>query len=189
MICSASWHLLVQRELFEKDEKYRKVHEMAFDGIILADSRGMILEANRSAIRIFGYGEEVELIGHNLTEIMPKELRDAHNQGFSRFMSTGEKKIHGSVVELMGLKKDGYVFPMELIINSFKSGGNTFVTGTVRDITVRKKAEVELKLINEDLLKREDELRSTNMQLSEVDSRIKKTAVDIHRSGRKIFYF
>ncbi len=177
---------VLERVLLENEERYRKVHEMAFDGIILADSKGVIIEANSSAEQIFGYGAEEGLAGHGVADIIPEGLREAHNLGFSRFIETGEKRIHGSVMELLGQRKDGEVFPMELIINSFASGGRTFVTGTIRDITERKKAEVELKLSNEDLVKREDELRSTNMQLSEVDRRIKKTAVDIKNIMRRV---
>jgi len=176
----------LEKKLLEKEERYRKVHEMAFDGIILADARGVIVEANKSAAKIFGYDGEGGLSGHNLIDIVPRELKEAHDKGFGRFMRTGEKRIHGAVVELMGLRKDGSVFPMELIINSFKSGGSTLVSGTIRDITKSKKAEVELKLINSDLMKREEELRNSNKQLSEVDRRINKTAVDIKNIMRRV---
>ncbi len=155
----------LESELLEKEERYRKVHEMAFDGIILANSRGMIIEANRSAWKIFGY--EGGLYGLDLVELIPRALRAAHNKGFGHFINTGEKKIHGQVVELMGLRKNGQEFPMELIINSFKSNGHTFVTGTVRDITDSKMAEVELKMINEDLLKRKEELNLARIAAEE----------------------
>ncbi len=151
----------LEDEILENEERYRRVHEMAFDGIILADPDGMIVEANRSAGKIFGY--EGALAGHPLEDIIPDGLRCAHRKGFGRFMRTGEKRIHGRVVELMGLRKDGREFPMELVINSFKSNGKTFVTGTVRDITERKKAEVDLRLMNMDLVKKQEDLERARL--------------------------
>ncbi|MFQ5480468.1 MAG: response regulator [Thermodesulfobacteriota bacterium] len=176
----------LERKLSENEERYRKVHEMSFDGIILADSCGIIVEANKSAEEIFGYEAGAGLAGHDLVDLIPESLRAAHNKGFERFVNTGEKKVHGRVVELLGQRSNGETFPMELIINSFKSGANTLITGTIRDITKSKQAEVELKMVNNDLMKREEELTSTNRQLSEVDRRINKTAVDIKNIMRRV---
>jgi len=159
----------LESQILEKEHRYRKVHEMAFDGIILADASGVIIDANRSAEKIFGYQEQDGLSGHNLVDIIPRELREAHNCGFSRFVNTGEKRVHGSVVEVMGLRKDGDVFPMELIINSFKSGDRRLITGTIRDITKRKKAEVELKLMNSDLIKNQEDLDKARIAAEEAN--------------------
>jgi len=160
----------LESQILEKEHRYRKVHEMAFDGIILADQSGMIIDANRSADEIFGYELQGGLTGHNLVDIIPEELREAHNRGFGRFVRTGEKNVHGSVVEVMGLRNDDTVFPMELIINSFKSGGQTLITGTIRDITNRKKAEVELRLMNSDLIKKQEDLDKARIAAEEANS-------------------
>ncbi len=157
----------LEEEMQEKEEMYRKVHEMAFDGVILADSRGVIVEANKSAGRIFGYDEGLD--GIELETLIPEGLRKAHREGFARFMRTGEKKIHGQVVELMGLRKDGFEFPIELVINSFINRGKTFVTGTIRDITERKMAEVELKLVNHDLMKKQEDLKRARRAAEEAN--------------------
>ncbi len=157
----------LEEEILEKEERYRKVHEMAFDGIILADSSGQVVEANRSAEGIFGYEEGFR--GRSLVDIIPQGLREAHQKGFERFMATGQKKIHGRVVELMGLRKNGEEFPMELVINSFTTRGKTFVTGTIRDITERKRAEVELKLMNLDLVRRQDDLKRARLAAEEAN--------------------
>ncbi len=160
---------VLESELLEKEGRYRNVHEMAFDGIILADSRGVIIEANRSAEHIFGYGISGGLCGHNIVELIPEKLREAHCHGFGRFIETGEKRIHGSVVEVMGLRTDGKVFPMELIINSFTSGGQALITGTIRDITERKQAEEEMKLINSDLMKKKEDLNRARIAAEEAN--------------------
>jgi len=160
------------RALLEKNEtKYRMIHSTTFDGIILADSTGRIIECNGAAERMFGY-EKGELEGRDLVDLIPEDYRERHVEGFRRFLSTGESHIQGSAVEVEGLKKSGRVFPIELAINHFVSEGETFFTATIRDITERKQAEA-------------DTWRA-NWEVSEMNRRLNKTAEDIRDIMRRV---
>jgi len=132
------------KELEEQALKYRMVHDTAFDAILLADVGGKIIESNPSAEEIFGYTPG-EMAGMDLIDIIPEEYREAHRMGFRRFIETGRASIHGKVLKLKGLKKDGTVFPCELVVNSFAVGNNLFFSGTVRDISERTRADEALR--------------------------------------------
>jgi len=128
----------------ENEAKYRMIHSTSFDGIILADSTGGIIECNGATEKIFGY-DKGELIGKDLIDIIPEKYREGHRKSFQRFVSTRESRIQGSTVEVEGLRKNGTVFPIELAVNHFVIDGRIFLTGTIRDITERKDAEMDLK--------------------------------------------
>ncbi len=131
-----------ERALEESETLYRMVHTTAFDAIIIADARGRIIQCNPSAEKIFGYGPG-EMLGMDLVELMPESYRARHRAGFERFLSTGRSSIHGKVLEFEGLRKNGEVFSIEIVISSFAIDGEMRFTGTIRDITARKKAEEE----------------------------------------------
>jgi len=145
-----SFHLSVVKEredtsqfIKENEEKFRTLTETAFDAIITADSNSVITYANRSTEEIFGY-EKGELTGKLLTSLMPENFRERHLQGMRKFLETGEGRIIGSPVELVGLSKKGLEFPVELTVATFKKGEKYFFTGVLRDISVRKRTEKEL---------------------------------------------
>ncbi|MFQ5736468.1 MAG: EAL domain-containing protein [Thermodesulfobacteriota bacterium] len=133
-----------EEALKKSETKYRLIHEISFDGIIVADTESRIIECNRSAERIFGY-EEGELEGKNLTELIPMEFRQRHLDGVRRFCETGKSQVQGHMIELQGLRKNGDTFPIELVISSFDLNGKMVFTGTIRDITVRKDSERSIK--------------------------------------------
>jgi len=128
----------------DNEAKYRMIHSTSFDGIILADSTGRIIECNGASEKIFSY-DKGELTGKELIDLIPEEYKERHREGFERFVSTGEARIQGSAVEAEGLRKNGAVFPIELTVNHFVTDGKTFLTGTIRDITERRDAEMDLK--------------------------------------------
>jgi len=130
----------VQHLLSESENRFRSLVESAGDAIIVGDGHGLIVSWNRSASKLFGYPDE-EVIGQLLTLLMPARYRHAHEQGLARIKSTGESRKMGSVMELHGLKKDGTEFPIELSLATWKTGGSTYYSGIIRDISERKKAE------------------------------------------------
>lgn len=132
--------------LVEAEARYRMVHSTAFDGIIISDESDNIIDCNPSAEKIFGYGSK-GLLGRPLTDFMPEKYRERHLQGLKRFLSTSVSAVQGRVLELEGLRKNGEVFPIELILGSFKIGAGFYFTGTIRDITLRHRAEKEKGLI------------------------------------------
>ncbi len=136
----------MENSLKESETRFRLIHNAAFDAIVIADSRGNVSECNPAAEKIFGYGHG-ELNGVNLKKLMPETYRKAHTKGFKRFLETGLSRIHGKILELEGMRKDGEVFPIEFTVNSFKLGDNVFLSSTIRDITERKGAEKEKETI------------------------------------------
>lgn len=131
-----------EESLRESEERFRAVAETAADAIVSADKCGDITYFNQGAERIFGYAAR-DVIGKPLTLLMPQRFHDAHRQGHARFLKTGEARVVGRTVELVGQRKEGTEFPLELSLASWKAGGDTFFTGILRDITDRKRAEEE----------------------------------------------
>jgi PAS domain S-box-containing protein len=105
---------------------------------------------NRGAERMFGWQAE-EVIGGPLTVLMPQRLRASHQQGLARVRESGHSKLAGSVVELVGLRRDGSEFPIELSIGMWEATQGPRFSGVIRDITSRKQAEQALKEANQAL--------------------------------------
>ena len=137
-----------EEALQKSEEGFRAVAETAADAIVSADKRGHITYCNPGAERIFGYAAR-DVIGRPLTLLMPQRFHDAHRQGLARFLTTGEARVIGRTVELVGRRKDGTEFPLELSLASWKVGGDTFFTGIIRDITERKQTEDALRAIEQ----------------------------------------
>ena len=129
--------------LQKSEEGFRAVAETATEAIVSADKRGHITYFNPGAERIFGYAAR-DVIGSPLTLLMPQRFHEAHWQGLSRFLSTGQARVIGRTVELVGQRKEGTEFPLELSLASWKAGGETYFTGILRDITERKRLEQEV---------------------------------------------
>jgi len=129
--------------LQKSEEGFRAVAETATEAIVSADKRGHITYFNPGAERIFGYAAR-DVIGSPLTLLMPQRFHEAHRQGLSRFLSTGQARVIGRTVELVGQRKEGTEFPLELSLASWKAGGETYFTGILRDITERKRLEQEV---------------------------------------------
>ncbi|MBW2386321.1 MAG: PAS domain S-box protein [Deltaproteobacteria bacterium] len=128
----------IQREaaettLREQEALISSVLETAADGIITIDGSGTIGSANDSACRIFGYAA-AEIIGHNVQMLMPAVFRERHEKALGRYLETGERKIIGNSREVVGLRKNGTVFPMELAVGEAKLGKGRLFSGIIRDL-------------------------------------------------------
>ena len=122
------------------EEKYRLVVETASDAVISLDETSTILLANPGTTRIFGY-DPAELIGKPLTMLMPEFLRKLHEAGFKRYLATGQRHINWQGTELIGLRKNGQEFPVEVSFGELTKDGHRIFTGFIRDISERKQAE------------------------------------------------
>jgi PAS domain S-box-containing protein len=132
-------------ELTHRSEvRLRNIHETASDAIITGDSRGKISGWNQGAENIFGY-EENEAVGKPLTLIMPDRFHEAHEKGLERYVKTHETRVVGQTVELVGRRKCGEEFPVELSLNFWVTSEGEFFTGILRDISSRKEVEDQLR--------------------------------------------
>jgi PAS domain S-box-containing protein len=122
------------------EQNYRLVVETAPDAVISIEESGAILFANPATARIFGY-DPTELIGKPLTILMPEFLRKLHENGFSRYLATGQRHINWQGSELTGLRKNGQEFPVEISFGELSRDGHNIFTGFIRDISERKQAE------------------------------------------------
>jgi PAS domain S-box-containing protein len=124
------------------EERYRIVVETASDAVITADESGLILFTNPATKRIFGY-DSTELIGRPLTTLMPEFMRKLHEAGFKRYLATGQRHINWQGTELIGMRKNGEEFPLEISFGEQIRNGHRVFTGFVRDISEKKRAEEE----------------------------------------------
>lgn len=136
--------------LAESETRYRLIHDTAFDAIIISDDGDRVTDCNPSAEKIFGY-TRAELIGLDLTLLIPEKYRERHRQGLKRFLAAGTSRVQGRIQEFECLRKDGTLLPIEIILNHFTLGGRTSFTGTIRDITERKRAERKREFIQSSL--------------------------------------
>ncbi len=126
-------------------ESSRVIAETASDAIITIDETSTILFVNRATSNIFGYSAD-ELIGSDLTILMPEYLRHLHRAGLGNYITTGQKHIAWEAVELPGLHKSGKQLALEISFGEFQKEGHRFFTGIARDITRRKRDEQRIKL-------------------------------------------
>lgn len=144
----------------DRAERLRAVVETAGDGIITIDAQGQIDSFNPAAKTMFGYSVQ-EAIGQNVNLLMPAPYREQHDGFLSHYLNTGEKKIiGGGAREVVGKRKNGSTFPLELTVTEMSVGGNRMFTGMLRDITERKQAQTLLGL-------RADELARSNNELEQ----------------------
>ncbi len=135
---------LVEEQLRESEERLRSVVETANDAIVSVDAHGNVIFWNHGAESIFNYSVD-EIVGQPLTLILPEQFRESHQKGISRVISTETSNYLGKTLEIVGFRKDGSEFPLELSVATWKAGGETFFTGILRDISERKQAEDKLR--------------------------------------------
>src|SRR5262249_13290039 len=130
--------------VYENEIPFYVLAEAAADAIISIDDQSTILYVNPAAGRMFGY-EPVEMVGKNLTCLMPEHLRQIHLASVNRYITKGQKHIDWVAVELTGLNKRGQEFPIEVSFAEDIRNGRHFFTGFVRDVTGRKRSEEALR--------------------------------------------
>ena len=155
--------------------------ENAIDGIITIDPHGIVESINPSALVLFGYRSE-EVIGNNISMLMPEPDRSNHDRYISTYEETGHKKIIGIGREVRGLKKDGSTFAFRLSVSEvFYKDGKIF-TGFVHDLTKEKQAEDELK---KHALELETKVRERTKDLIKLVSELEKAKADVSVSLEK----
>lgn len=143
----------------------------AIDAIVTIDSEGVINSMNAATEIIFGY-ENAELLGKNISVLMPEPYRSMHDSYVHEYLGTGNKTIIGLGRETIAVRKDGTVFPVELTVSEISVNNKIMFNGIIRDITERKKAEKVLREYNETLTEEVDqrtrELRQLNQEKNDI---------------------
>ncbi|HEX2055800.1 MAG TPA: PAS domain S-box protein, partial [Nitrospiraceae bacterium] len=130
----------VEQALLASEQRFRALVESASDAIVLSDQGGHIIWWNAAAERLFAYPKD-EVLGRTISMLMPERFRPVHEAGLARLARGGEPRMLGRPIELVGLRKDGTEFPLELSLARWSTKEGTFFSGIIRDITERKRAE------------------------------------------------
>jgi len=133
-----------------REEQIRSILETAPDAAIVIDAQGRIISFNSAAERQFGYAA-AEVQGRNVNILMPQPYRDAHDGYLQRYLDTGEKRIIGIGRVVAAQRRDGSTFPIMLSVGEVRSGGQTYFTGFIRDLTERADAEARLEQLQSEL--------------------------------------
>ncbi|WES63223.1 PAS domain S-box protein [Microbacter sp. GSS18] len=155
----------------QAEQKFRSVTESAIDAIISADHTGCIVSWNSAATRILGHTEE-EAVGRRLEFIIPERYHDLHRAGMKRYTETGDPHVIGTTVELSAITKAGDEIPIELSLSTWTVREDRYYTGIIRDIAERKAAEEALRLSEQELREKSDELGRKNTELQATLERI-----------------
>jgi diguanylate cyclase (GGDEF)-like protein/PAS domain S-box-containing protein len=134
----------LDEELRKSEARYRTVLDAAFDAIVTIRPDGIVRWFNRGAERIFGHSSE-EVIGQPVTLLMPERYRELCVGGLHRYLQTGEARVVGGTTELVGLRKDGSEFPIEMSLGEILEDDERLFTGVIRDITERKRTDDALR--------------------------------------------
>ena len=129
-----------QDALVQSERRYRTATEAARDIFITVDEDNTVMFINSSVRTILGY-DPAEVIGKDMTLLMPEQLRERHAQGLRRYLSTGLRKLAWQGVDIPGRHKDGRDVPLEFSFGEFVQNGRRYFTGIARDITDRKRGE------------------------------------------------
>ncbi len=127
-----------EQALYESRERIRAIFNVATDAIITIDQRGIITDANPATERMFGYAGG-ELIGQNVSILMPPPYRDEHDGYIKRYLETGKAQIIGVGREVTAKRKDGSVFPISLAVSEVDH--LLMFVGMIHDISARKELE------------------------------------------------
>jgi len=140
-----------ERALDAGAEHLRSILSTVPDAMVVIDERGKILSFSAAAERLFGY-QEAEVLGENVRCLMPSPDRERHDAYILRYLTTGERKVIGMGRVVVGLRKDGTTFPMELSVGEAIGHGPRVFTGFVRDLTDRQRTQARLEELQAELI-------------------------------------
>jgi two-component system sensor kinase FixL len=149
----ASWLHAVQsdRDTAAREAHLKSILETVPDAMIVIDERGIMQSFSAAAERLFGYSA-TEAIGKNIKMMMPSPYRESHDAYVDRYLRTGERRIIGIGRVVVGERKGGSTFPMELAVGEMRSGDKRYFTGFIRDLTERQKTEARLQELQSELV-------------------------------------
>jgi PAS domain S-box-containing protein len=183
-------------ELSIEKIKFKALFESASLGILVINQKAEIVLANAFLLSQFGYNDTSELIGSKMEVLIPGRFRSHHVHHRDNYIAKPERRPMGLGMDLHALRKDGSEFPVEISLNNYEAGGESFVIAFINDITRRKKIENEtiqqkeqLAIINKQIeqfnndLERQVALRTS--QLQETLSKLEMSKEELLRALSK----
>ena len=140
-----------EEALRSQESHLRSILSTVPDAMVVIDDQGLILSFSAAAEQLFGYSE-AELLGANVSMLMPSPDRERHDNYIRRYLETGEKRIIGIGRVVFAQRKDGSTFPMELSIGEATGEAHPLFTGFIRDLTERQKTEEQLESLQSELI-------------------------------------
>ncbi len=129
----------------------RSILETVPDAMVVIDQHGAIQQFSKAAERLFGWRAE-EACGKNVRVLMPTPYQEQHDEFLARYMRTGERRIIGIGRVVVGQRKNGSTFPMELSVGEVNQDGRRLFTGFVRDLTERQQTRARMQELQDELL-------------------------------------
>jgi two-component system, LuxR family, sensor kinase FixL len=139
------------RNAHAREAHLQSILDTVPDAMVVIDERGIIQSFSSAAERLFGY-TGAEALGRNVRALMPSPYRENHDGYIERYLRTGERRIIGIGRIVVGQRKDGSTFPMELAVGEMRSISQQFFTGFIRDLTERQKTEARLHELQSELV-------------------------------------
>lgn len=171
------------RPLWEADELFQALIATVVDGIVVIDPEGFVQVYNAACTRLFGYLPQ-EVIGQNVSMLMPEPYRAEHDGYISHHRKTGERRVIGVGREVMGRRKDGSTFPMYLSVGEGRLHDQRFFVGIIRDLS-EIKTQTEAR-------QRSDRLRAQIVDSSDdaiISKTLDGTITSWNPSAERIFGF
>jgi PAS domain S-box-containing protein len=131
-------------ELRDSSARLQSIIDSAVEGIIVIDSKGRVEAFNRGAERLFGYPSS-EMIGRNVSTLMPSPYQEEHDAYLARYLESGEARIIGIGRQVTGRRRDGTTFPLHLSVGEMSVGGERKFTGVLHDLTERMRLDEQLR--------------------------------------------
>jgi two-component system sensor kinase FixL len=139
------------QEALAREAHFKSILDTVPEAMIVINERGVIQSFSSAAERLFGY-TAAEAIGKNVKILMPSPYGENHDEFLTRYLRTGERRIIGIGRVVVGERKDGATFPIELAVGEMKSNDQRYFTGFIRDLSERQKTEARLQELQSELV-------------------------------------
>jgi two-component system sensor kinase FixL len=139
------------RDALAREAHLKSILDTIPEAMVVIDEHGTMRSFSSTAERLFGH-KPAEVLGENVRMLMPSPYRENHDGFLERYLRTGERRIIGIGRVVVGERKDGSTFPMELAVGEMKSGNQRFFTGFIRDLSERQQTEARLQELQSELV-------------------------------------
>ncbi len=141
----------VNQDLAGREAHLRSILDTIPDAMVVIGEDGHIRSFSAAAERLFGW-TTAEVLGRNVNMLMPQPYRNDHDGYLARYYRTAEPRIIGLGRVVVGERRDGSTFPMELAVGEIRTDSDRFFTGFIRDLTERKSTEARLQELQGELI-------------------------------------